>query len=138
MTSSIVEYATREQAQQAVNTLSNQNLMGRLVYVREVRIPTESLCEDDPSIVLHPADMHVCGRTANPNHASQDHQPHVEVTREALGVVATVAGASEGPPPATDGKSSSTMFVSSCGMLHIPRPLLTDDIAALHCWLARS
>lgn len=32
----IVEYATREQAQQAVNTLSNQNLMGRLVYVREV------------------------------------------------------------------------------------------------------
>ena len=31
-----VEYATREQAQQAVTTLSNQNLMGRLVYVREV------------------------------------------------------------------------------------------------------
>ena len=33
----IVEYATREQAQNAVTTLSNQNLMGRLVYVREVR-----------------------------------------------------------------------------------------------------
>jgi hypothetical protein len=33
---SIVEYATREQAQNAVTTLSNQNLMGRLVYVREV------------------------------------------------------------------------------------------------------
>lgn len=32
----IVEYATREQAQHAVQTLSNQNLMGRLVYVREV------------------------------------------------------------------------------------------------------
>ncbi|OTA98573.1 hypothetical protein M426DRAFT_69543 [Hypoxylon sp. CI-4A] len=32
----IVEYATREQAQTAVQTLSNQNLMGRLVYVREV------------------------------------------------------------------------------------------------------
>ena len=32
-----MEYATREQAQNAVNTLSNQNLMGRLVYVREVR-----------------------------------------------------------------------------------------------------
>ena len=32
----IVEYATRDQAQSAVNTLSNQNLMGRLVYVREV------------------------------------------------------------------------------------------------------
>ncbi|KAF7505291.1 hypothetical protein GJ744_001078 [Endocarpon pusillum] len=33
----IVEYATRDQAQQAVTTLSNQNLMGRLVYVREDR-----------------------------------------------------------------------------------------------------
>ena len=32
----IVEYATREQAQQAIQTLSNQSLMGRLVYVREV------------------------------------------------------------------------------------------------------
>ncbi|KAK2938966.1 RNA recognition motif domain [Fusarium oxysporum f. sp. vasinfectum] len=32
----IVEYATREQAQAAVATLSNQNLMGRLVYVREL------------------------------------------------------------------------------------------------------
>jgi len=34
----IVEYATRDQAQQAVSTLSNQNLMGRLVYVREVSL----------------------------------------------------------------------------------------------------
>ena len=32
-----MEYATRDQAQQAVAQLSNQNLMGRLVYVREVR-----------------------------------------------------------------------------------------------------
>lgn len=32
----IVEYAARDQAQNAVSTLSNQNLMGRLVYVREV------------------------------------------------------------------------------------------------------
>ena len=32
-----MEYATREQAQTAVATLSNQNLMGRLVYVREDR-----------------------------------------------------------------------------------------------------
>lgn len=37
VTRSIVEYATREQAQNAVATLSNQNLMGRLIYVREVR-----------------------------------------------------------------------------------------------------
>ena len=36
-----MEYATREQAQNAVATLSNQNLMGRLVYVREVRQPAE-------------------------------------------------------------------------------------------------
>ncbi|PHH79417.1 hypothetical protein CDD80_4870 [Ophiocordyceps camponoti-rufipedis] len=35
----IVEYATREQAQQAVSQLSNQNLMGRLVYVREASGP---------------------------------------------------------------------------------------------------
>ncbi|KAK6364488.1 g-strand binding protein [Exophiala oligosperma] len=33
----IVEYATRDQAQQAIQTLSNQSLMGRLVYVREDR-----------------------------------------------------------------------------------------------------
>lgn len=33
----IVEYDTPEQAQTAIETLSNQNLMGRLVYVREVR-----------------------------------------------------------------------------------------------------
>lgn len=32
----IVEYATRDQAQAAVAQLSNQTLMGRLVYVREV------------------------------------------------------------------------------------------------------
>lgn len=39
----IVEYATRDQAQQAVSTLSNQNLMGRLVYVREVRFQKPGL-----------------------------------------------------------------------------------------------
>lgn len=37
--SRIVEYATRDQAQQAIQTLSNQSLMGRLVYVREVSFP---------------------------------------------------------------------------------------------------
>ena len=35
---SIVEYATREQAQNAIQSLSNQSLMGRLVYVREVNL----------------------------------------------------------------------------------------------------
>jgi RNA recognition motif-containing protein len=32
-----VEYATREDAQTAIDTMSNTQLMGRLVYVREVR-----------------------------------------------------------------------------------------------------
>ena len=31
-----MEFASRDQAQHAVSTLSNQDLMGRLVYVREV------------------------------------------------------------------------------------------------------
>lgn len=35
-----MEYATRDQAQNAVATLSNQNLMGRLVYVREASHPS--------------------------------------------------------------------------------------------------
>ncbi|KAK1063104.1 g-strand binding protein, partial [Friedmanniomyces endolithicus] len=33
----IVEYSSRDEAQTAITTLSNQNLMGRLVYVREDR-----------------------------------------------------------------------------------------------------
>lgn len=44
----IVEYATREQAQQAVAQLSNQNLMGRLVYVREVCLDTRALGSEPP------------------------------------------------------------------------------------------
>jgi RNA recognition motif-containing protein len=32
----IVEYATKDEAQNAIQTLSNRNLMGRLIYVREV------------------------------------------------------------------------------------------------------
>ena len=55
--SRIVEYATREQAQQAVTTLSNQNLMGRLVYVREVcMLPFSSSGGDEPRFTFeqHP------------------------------------------------------------------------------------
>lgn len=33
----IVEYSTKEEAQHAIATMSNRNLMGRLIYVREVR-----------------------------------------------------------------------------------------------------
>jgi RNA recognition motif-containing protein len=32
----IVEYSTKDEAQNAINTMSNRNLMGRLIYVREV------------------------------------------------------------------------------------------------------
>ena len=45
----IVEYATKEEAQNAINTLSNRNLMGRLIYVREVSSLTP---EPAPRILL--------------------------------------------------------------------------------------
>jgi RNA recognition motif-containing protein len=45
-----VEYATREEAQNAVTTLSNQQLMGRLVYVREV---FERPSKSSHSLTLH-------------------------------------------------------------------------------------
>ncbi|KAG7284135.1 hypothetical protein NEMBOFW57_010496 [Staphylotrichum longicolle] len=48
----IVEYATREQAQQAVATLSNQNLMGRLIYVREVRQFINAMSSDLARLTL--------------------------------------------------------------------------------------
>jgi len=35
----IVEYSTKDEAAAAINTMSNRNLMGRLIYVREVRFP---------------------------------------------------------------------------------------------------
>lgn len=52
-----MEYATKEQAQNAVATLSNQSLMGRLVYVREVCLPISSK--------LYRAHSDLCRRTAN-------------------------------------------------------------------------
>lgn len=60
-TGRIVEYATRDQAQNAVATLSNQNLMGRLVYVREVRM----------AMYISPTDAVLKGsRTGNLSHVS--------------------------------------------------------------------
>jgi RNA recognition motif-containing protein len=38
----IVEYSTREEAQNAVQALSNQTLMGRQVFVREVLLPGDN------------------------------------------------------------------------------------------------
>ena len=49
----IVEYATRDQAQNAVSTLSNQNLMGRLVYVREVSCPRGTLPSSSEKVDEH-------------------------------------------------------------------------------------
>jgi RNA recognition motif-containing protein len=74
-TISIVEYATREQAQQAVNMLSNQSLMGRLVYVREVR---ESL-EESHWMVL----MEIVDRIVKPSLASPARQQVAVATSEA-------------------------------------------------------
>lgn len=66
-----MEYATKDQAQLAVNTLSNQNLMGRLVYVREVWKPpsqlnifgnTEGLyriVRPNPDSLVHPLEAEV-------------------------------------------------------------------------------
>ena len=54
-----MEYATREQAQRAVNTLSHQNLMGRLVYVREV-------CPESPFRLMIVADIYGKDREAEP------------------------------------------------------------------------
>ncbi|EMC95602.1 hypothetical protein BAUCODRAFT_576806 [Baudoinia panamericana UAMH 10762] len=45
----IVEYATRDQAQAAINQLSNRNLMGRLVYVREDRETEPRFTSGEPA-----------------------------------------------------------------------------------------
>ena len=73
---SIVEYATKDQAQLAVNTLSNQNLMGRLVYVREVWKP--------PSPVNIYGNTEGIRRIAKPNLDSQAHPLEVEVVTKVV------------------------------------------------------
>jgi len=40
----IVEYETAEMAQKAIHDMSNKNLMGRLIYVREVSFSPFSYC----------------------------------------------------------------------------------------------
>lgn len=66
----IVEYANRDQAAAAINTLSNQNLMGRLIYVREVSTASNH-CMQHALLIIH--------RTVKPSHASM---------RQVLGLVA--------------------------------------------------
>lgn len=99
----IVEYATREQAQNAVNTLSNQNLMGRLVYVREVRPLLEGPCSRSfatPSIGDKVARSYDCAdrnrvRIVRSNLALLDQPGLEEATKELLLVAATQAVSAE-------------------------------------------
>lgn len=82
-----MEYATREQAQQAVNTLSNQNLMGRLVYVREVNPPDLRL----PSylcLFCQLPNPKIIARIAKRNRVLPDHLQAVEGTKEDQAVAA--------------------------------------------------
>lgn len=81
----IVEYATGEQAQQAVNTLSNQSLMGRLVYVREVSCNRDDLIRSYSSAFANEA----MARIERPSLALPDRQQEVEVAMKAP-VVAVV------------------------------------------------
>ena len=98
-----MEYATRDQAQQAIQTLSNQNLMGRLVYVREV--------SDAASVSRLSSNTDQCyARTEKPNLDSQDHLvagilegPCVEASAEASAdpMAATVPVLSEAQDSST-------------------------------------
>lgn len=62
--SRIVEYRTSEDAQNAIQTLSNQDLMGRLVYVREVR---RLFLDFSPTSCI----LTLCSRTASPRLGSE-------------------------------------------------------------------
>lgn len=74
-----MEYATRDQAQNAVSTLSNQNLMGRLVYVREVSHRGHFGILSERGF----AKQYVY-RIVRPNHASPEQTPVAGVTKADL------------------------------------------------------
>ena len=131
-----MEYATREQAQQAVNTLSNQNLMGRLVYVREVSgiaNSSKDWTRSSRTLVRSPSSIadFLSLRTAKPNLVSPDRLPPVEATRvdpPEVGIVtrvtAAAAEATEGlQPQVADARSSLITSVI---------PNLTRLLANLH------
>lgn len=110
--SRIVEYATRDQAQNAVATLSNQNLMGRLVYVREVRMTAFAL--------LRGCTLRF-SRTGNPSPASMLLVVAVEATAQVPALWDTAAAAAAAATAAqwvvpwaaaaTTDSSTSPMFV---------------------------
>lgn len=97
----IVEYATRDQAQQAVNTLSNQNLMGRLVYVREV-----SHAPKIPRMI--PIHSRYYFRIVKPNRALPARPRLVQATMEVLPLEGVTLAPWVVRLPAVDVKSSST------------------------------
>ena len=101
----IVEYVTREQAQQAVNSLSNQNLMGRLVYVREVgaiAFPGSPTTSSRANCRL---------RIVKPSRALLDSLAAVAATRALVAGAALAAALLS--PVQEDARSLSTMLVVS-------------------------
>jgi len=146
-----VEYATREQAQQAVNTLSNQNLMGRLVYVREVRCFSTIVLRNVTS--REHSRGHETGNTLT-RLLHQDREAEPRFTGPPTG-----RGGYEGPPgrggfgggfgggapPAAGG--GRQIFINNVCILNTPplqvacalRSSLTQSILApIYRWLARS
>ena len=132
-----MEYATREQAQTAVTTLSNQNLMGRLVYVREVRPSRRNILFDNM--------LRMDNRTGRPSHALSD-QPEVAAAlvvvvacKVVMEAVATTMVAWEAWA-AVIASSISLTFVHPplCRQpLYISVQTLTVFTASLHRGLAR-
>jgi len=86
-----VEYATREQAQQAVNTLSNQNLMGRLIYVREVSIIHIPVPLGGWACIELALRLMECARTVRPNLVLQPLHREAAADLTVAHVVALVA-----------------------------------------------
>jgi RNA recognition motif-containing protein len=120
-----VEYATREQAQNAVNTLSNQNLMGRLVYVREV-------CYVTPFVKPWLTRFQ---RTVKPSPVSSV----VLLVVISAPVVVASAVVSAVLPEMLAVKSMFQTFVLS--FTPIPSRTLSESVntfvASIQCWLAR-
>ena len=134
-----MEYATRDQAQHAVNTLSNQNLMGRLVYVREVRVDTV------PSLNFWGyTGTDFLSRTAKQSLVSalNNNQGHHMGAQEALVPAIKVVDLevvwAEVPVPGQAVKSMYPTLV----FLHLLTVLtqVTDRFcsASIHCWVAGS
>lgn len=146
----IVEYATREQAQQAVNTLSNQTLMGRLVYVREVRIDrrlvncvhADTICRIvRPSHVLPVLQEEVTVETSVVDHAEASRATLVAHHTWVVAWVITWAAWAD-HQEAVVVRFTSTTFVSLTQLSSPNTPLLRDMLtitkASIHCWMAGS